>query len=147
MWPRCPVFHLGHEQVPLWCGKPDARLWRQERMTVASCPECRGLLQGGQRRWLLSFVNGCNAVTGAAAEPSACGLQPVPPASSQPTGCAALGAWGCSPAAHKTRCKPWWTQPGAGKAWDEATLALANCVCMSFPSTCQGETCRKAAPT
>lgn len=43
--------------------------------------------------------------------------------------------------------KPWWTQPGAGKAWDEATLALANCVCMSFPSTCQGETCRKAAPT
>lgn len=42
MWPRGPVSHLGHEEVPTLpcsgCGKPNAWLWRQERMTVASSP-------------------------------------------------------------------------------------------------------------
>lgn len=115
-----------------------------------SCPECRGILQGGRRSRLLSFVNGCNAgcnaVMGVVAEPSACGLQPASPASSQPT-CV------CNPE-HPGAAPQLLPKPGASlgghsqvQARDGTTLALANCVHMSFPSSCQGATWRKAAPT
>lgn len=139
-WLRCPVSHLGHEQVPALPMVGDAQLWGWERMTVPpqpySCPRCRRMPQGGQRSWLLSFVNGCNPVVSVVAEPSACRLQPASPAPSKPT---------CVHSPDHPRaaqllpklglCKPWQAQPGAAKRRDGATLAWANStsVCPSHP--------------
>lgn len=78
-------------------------------MTVASSPllpRVQGAPQGGRRSRLLSFVHGCNAVMGVVAEPSACGLQPASPASSQPPLCAAQSALGLLLSFSQSRCKP-----------------------------------------